>query len=230
MVGIDISGHTSNHVDEYRAQPFDLVVTVCDDARERCPVLPGAQRQLHRSFPDPARATGTADEIRTAFRRTRDQLAAFAADLRTDLTAQRRISDRAALQSAASASSNSAGTRPLSLSTVCGNRSGNAVQPGDVGWTVRPDSDRYWVQNGCVPHQPAVPCNLLPVHVRIKSVFCKRGICFLASTGDSARMHGMSYTYYAGDLFGPSNRVKRERMHTPILLSGTATTVALCAV
>ena len=92
-VGIDISGHTSNHVDEYRAQPFGLVVTVCDDALERCPVLPGAQRQLHRSFPDPARATGTADEIRAAFRRTRDQLAAFAADLRTALTAQRPAPD-----------------------------------------------------------------------------------------------------------------------------------------
>lgn len=86
-VGVDISGHTSNHVDEYREQPFDLVVTVCDDARERCPVLPGARRQLHRSFPDPAGATGSADQIRAAFRSTRDQLAAFAADLRTDLSA-----------------------------------------------------------------------------------------------------------------------------------------------
>ena len=84
-VGIDISGHTCNHVDEYRGQPFDLVVTVCDDARERCPLLPGARRLMHRSFPDPARATGTADQVRAAFRSTRDQLAAFAADLRTEL-------------------------------------------------------------------------------------------------------------------------------------------------
>ena len=86
--GIDISQHTSNHIDEYREQPFDLVVTVCDDARERCPVLPGARRLIHRSFPDPARATGTADQVRAAFRSTRDQLAAFAAALRTDLTGE----------------------------------------------------------------------------------------------------------------------------------------------
>ena len=94
-VGIDISQHTSNHVDKYREQPFDLVVTVCDDARERCPVLPGAQRHLHRSFPDPARATGTADETRAAFRGARDQLAAFAAELRRDLTGERLASGSA---------------------------------------------------------------------------------------------------------------------------------------
>ena len=93
-VGIDISQHTSNHVDDYRGQPFDLVVTVCDDARERCPVLPGARRLIHRSFPDPARATGTADQIRAAFRTTRDQLAAFAATLRTDLAAEPPLSRR----------------------------------------------------------------------------------------------------------------------------------------
>ena len=85
-VGIDISHHTSNHVDEYRGQPFDLVVTVCDDARERCPVLPGARRHLHRSFPDPARVTGTEDQIGAAFRTTRDQLATFAAALRSTLS------------------------------------------------------------------------------------------------------------------------------------------------
>ena len=64
------------------------MVTVCDDARERCPVLPGAKRQLHRSFPDPARTTGPADQIRAAFRSARDQLAAFATDLRADLTGE----------------------------------------------------------------------------------------------------------------------------------------------
>ena len=59
--GIDISGHTTNHVNDYLGQPFDPVVTVCDDARERCPVLPGAKRLLHRSFSDPAKAAGSDD-------------------------------------------------------------------------------------------------------------------------------------------------------------------------
>ena len=74
--GIDISGHTSNHVDDYLGQPFDLVVTVCDDARERCPVLPGANRHRHRSFSfsDPAKATGSEAEIAAEFRRVRDEL------------------------------------------------------------------------------------------------------------------------------------------------------------
>ena len=84
--GIDISGHTSNHVDDYLGQPFDLVVTVCDDARERCPVLPGAKRLLHRSFSDPAKAAGSEAQISAEFRRVRDELAAFAAEIRSSLT------------------------------------------------------------------------------------------------------------------------------------------------
>ena len=84
--GIDISGHTSNHVDDYLGQPFDLVVTVCDDARERCPVLPGANRHRHRSFSDPAKATGSEAEIAAEFRRVRDELAAFASEIRGDLS------------------------------------------------------------------------------------------------------------------------------------------------
>ena len=51
-VGIDISAHTSDHVDRYVAQDFDLVLTVCDSARESCPVFPGAKRMLHRGFED----------------------------------------------------------------------------------------------------------------------------------------------------------------------------------
>ncbi|HEY0668014.1 MAG TPA: arsenate reductase ArsC, partial [Sphingobacteriaceae bacterium] len=49
--GIDISGHTSNHVDEYRAIDFDYVITVCDNAKERCPVFPSSARQIHQNFP-----------------------------------------------------------------------------------------------------------------------------------------------------------------------------------
>ena len=57
-------------------------MTVCDDARERCPVLPGARRRLHRSFSDPARASGSEAEIAAEFRRVRDELAAFAREIR----------------------------------------------------------------------------------------------------------------------------------------------------
>ena len=84
--GIDISRHTSNHVSDYLGQRFDLVVTVCDDARERCPLLPGARRHLHRSFSDPAKAAGSEATISAEFRRVRDQLAAFAAEIHNDLT------------------------------------------------------------------------------------------------------------------------------------------------
>ena len=82
--GIDISGHTSNHVKDYVGQAFDLVVTVCDDARERCPLLPGARRHLHRSFSDPAKATGSEAQVAAEFRRVRDELAAFADEIRND--------------------------------------------------------------------------------------------------------------------------------------------------
>ncbi|TGE27683.1 arsenate reductase ArsC [Hymenobacter metallicola] len=76
--GVDISHHTSNHVDEYAALPFDYVMTVCDHAREVCPVFPSSATQLHHNFPDPAKATGTAEEILGQFRRVRDQIKAYA--------------------------------------------------------------------------------------------------------------------------------------------------------
>lgn len=69
--GIDISHHSSNNVAEYRDIGFDFVITVCDNAKERCPVLPGAAKQFHYNFPDPAKATGTADAIKEQFRHTR---------------------------------------------------------------------------------------------------------------------------------------------------------------
>ncbi|RYZ20595.1 MAG: arsenate reductase ArsC [Chitinophagaceae bacterium] len=75
--GIDISGQISNHVDEYRNIAFDYVITVCDSARERCPVFPAATKQVHVSFPDPAKATGTEAEILAAFREVRDEIKAF---------------------------------------------------------------------------------------------------------------------------------------------------------
>lgn len=75
--GIDISAHTSNHVDEYRDIPFDLVFTVCDNAKERCPYFPTNAVKIHHNFPDPAKATGTDEEIMQSFRETRNQIKEF---------------------------------------------------------------------------------------------------------------------------------------------------------
>lgn len=78
--GVDISHHTSNHVDEYRHIPFDIVITVCDNARERCPWFPTTAAKFHYNFPDPAKASGTAEEIMNEFRRVRDMIKAYAND------------------------------------------------------------------------------------------------------------------------------------------------------
>jgi len=71
---IDISMHTSNNVDEYRNLNFDFVITVCDNANERCPVFPTTAKKIHQNFPDPAKATGTEKEIETQFRIVRDMI------------------------------------------------------------------------------------------------------------------------------------------------------------
>ncbi|MBD1384245.1 arsenate reductase ArsC [Mucilaginibacter rigui] len=78
--GIDISAHTSNHVDEYLTIPFDVVITVCDNANEACPYFPGNVKRLHYNFPDPAKATGTPDEVMDEFKRVRDMIKTYAAD------------------------------------------------------------------------------------------------------------------------------------------------------
>ncbi|MGH2571560.1 MAG: arsenate reductase ArsC [bacterium] len=75
--GVDIRGQRSQRVDEYADLAPDLVVTVCDNAAERCPVLPGARRTIHRSFRDPARAEGSEDEVLAVFRSVRDEIRAF---------------------------------------------------------------------------------------------------------------------------------------------------------
>lgn len=69
--GIDISGHTSNNISEYTDIDFDYVVTVCDHAKERCPVFPSRAEKFHENFPDPAKATGTEGEITEQFREVR---------------------------------------------------------------------------------------------------------------------------------------------------------------
>jgi arsenate reductase len=79
--GIDISQHTSNHVDEYLHIPFDLILTVCDHASERCPIFPSSAKRIHYNFPDPAKASGTEAQISTAFREVREQIKAFCQDL-----------------------------------------------------------------------------------------------------------------------------------------------------
>jgi arsenate reductase len=71
-VGIDISGNTSNHLNEYINEDFDYVITVCDNAAANCPTWPKKTTRLHWPFPDPAHATGTEAEILHVFRKVRD--------------------------------------------------------------------------------------------------------------------------------------------------------------
>lgn len=72
--GIDISNHTSNNIDEYYDLDFDFVITVCDNAKERCPFFPTKAKKFHQNFPDPAKATGTDEEIKEQFRQVRQQI------------------------------------------------------------------------------------------------------------------------------------------------------------
>lgn len=72
--GIDISNHTSNNVNEYSAIDFDYVITVCDNAKENCPYFPTKAKKYHYNFPDPAKATGTEEDIRKEFERVRDMI------------------------------------------------------------------------------------------------------------------------------------------------------------
>lgn len=71
---IDISANTSKSLNQYLDQPFDLIVTVCDNAKEACPIFPGAKETLHWPFDDPADAVGTDDEKLPTFRRVRDEI------------------------------------------------------------------------------------------------------------------------------------------------------------
>lgn len=73
-IGIEHHGR-SKHADEFRDTPLDLVVTVCDSAAEECPVWLGPGRRLHHSYPDPAKAEGTDEEVMAVFRAVRDDMA-----------------------------------------------------------------------------------------------------------------------------------------------------------
>jgi arsenate reductase len=79
-IGIAHDGRSKN-ADEYRETPFDVVVTVCDDAAENCPVWLGQGRRVHLGFPDPAKATGSEAEVLAVFRSARDDIAAQVTEL-----------------------------------------------------------------------------------------------------------------------------------------------------
>jgi arsenate reductase len=75
-LGIDIPSHRSKSVEEFLGQPFDYVITVCDNANERCPVFPGRTQRIHWSFEDPAAAPGDEEARLGVFRRVRDEIRA----------------------------------------------------------------------------------------------------------------------------------------------------------
>ncbi len=76
-IGIDISGHRSKVVEEVAERTFDYVLTVCDNAKESCPIFPGHGNRLHHSFEDPAAVQGTDEDRLTAFRLIRDQIRSY---------------------------------------------------------------------------------------------------------------------------------------------------------
>ncbi|MFN4247909.1 MAG: arsenate reductase ArsC [Flavipsychrobacter sp.] len=85
--GIDISKHTSNNMDEYRDVNFDFVITVCDNAKERCPFFPSMAKKFHHNFPDPAKAIGSEEEIKQQFRDVRQQIKDYSEDfIKTNLS------------------------------------------------------------------------------------------------------------------------------------------------
>ena len=86
--GLDISGQKSKHIDDIIGIQFDYVVTVCDNAREHCPVFPGRVRKIHKAFDDPSLVQGSEDEIIAAFTKTRDKIRTFVEMLTKSLEKQ----------------------------------------------------------------------------------------------------------------------------------------------
>ncbi|MDO1501951.1 arsenate reductase ArsC [Winogradskyella maritima] len=79
--GIDISKHTSNHVDEYSDVTFDYIITVCDHAKENCPFIPSANAlRLHHNFFDPSKVEGTEEEKENAFLKAREEIKGYCKD------------------------------------------------------------------------------------------------------------------------------------------------------
>lgn len=82
--GIDISAHTSDNLDQYRGMAFDYVITVCDNAKERCPFFPTTAQRFHQNFRDPAKAAGSEAEIMRQFRDVRRLIREYCAAFVTD--------------------------------------------------------------------------------------------------------------------------------------------------
>jgi arsenate reductase len=76
-IGIDISGYRSKHIDEFYDTPIDIVVTLCDRAREACPVFPHAATMIHKGFADPHLTPGNDEELLNGYRKVRDEIAAW---------------------------------------------------------------------------------------------------------------------------------------------------------
>jgi arsenate reductase len=76
-LGIDLSGQRSKHVNEFAGESFDYVLTVCDHAREVCPIFPGKTEMIHHSFVDPAACDGTEEERLALFRKVRDEIRGY---------------------------------------------------------------------------------------------------------------------------------------------------------
>ena len=84
-IGIDISSHTSKTVDELPNVEFDYVITVCNSAKERCPVIPGNHKSIHNWFADPSKVKGTDEEIADAFASVRDEIDEYAREFISSL-------------------------------------------------------------------------------------------------------------------------------------------------
>ena len=84
MDGIDLSAHTSNHINEYLHIDFNYIITVCDNAKESCPYFPSKAVKLHYNFPDPAKATGTEAQIMEQFIQVRDLIKTYTRKFVTD--------------------------------------------------------------------------------------------------------------------------------------------------
>lgn len=87
--GLDISRHTSNHADEYANIDFDYIITVCDHARENCPYIPGKAIRFHHNFPDPAKASGSEEEILEEFKKVRDMIMQYISDFIQNIESNR---------------------------------------------------------------------------------------------------------------------------------------------
>lgn len=79
--GIDIEGHTSNNIEEYRDIPWDYIITVCDHAKENCPFIPARNaKRFHQNFTDPSKIQGTVKEQHEAFQKVRNEIRQYCSE------------------------------------------------------------------------------------------------------------------------------------------------------